>query len=279
MSNNYSIYTEAGVLHGSAPGSVGSPSARRVESSAPVGKINGRSTEQSLVGSIKGQKYPDISAREAVEIVDSLVTTFDGAPSDRDAFAREIGHESAASGAFKTKIADVRRYGLLPSRGLEPTELAESVVAPQDDESERAALFRAYRNVPILDRLYGRLGGQSIDGDVSDVLADLTGSSPDEAAAAAADLEPLYARMRRYAPDDAERERPAEERAEAAATPGDGVVVRVGDDRLVLAEVSDANLELARLFVEAKQGERAEDADDAESEGRDADASGDDATA
>lgn len=211
------------------------------------------------MGSINGQKYPDISARNAAEIVAVLVATFGGAPSDRDAFAREVGHESAASGAFKMKIADVRRYGFLPGRGLEPTELAETVVESQDDETERTALFRAYRNVPILDRLYDRLDGQPADEDFSEILAELTGAELDEIDAAA-DIRSLYARMRRCAPDGAGDGRATDERAAAAADaavpPGSGVVVCVGDDRLVLAEVSDTNLELARLFVESKQWER-----------------------
>lgn len=211
------------------------------------------------MGSINGQKYPDISAREAVEIVDVLVTTFGGAPSNRDAFAREVGHESAASGAFKMKIADVRRYGFLPSRGLEPTELAETVVESRDDETERAALFRAYRNVPVLDRLYDRLNGQPADEDFSDILEDLTGADLDDVDAAA-DIRSLYARMRRCAPEGAGDDRTTDERATGAADAAqspEGVVVRVGDDRLVLTEVSDTNLELARLFVESKQRERA----------------------
>ncbi len=212
------------------------------------------------MGSINEQKYPDISARKAVEIVAALVDVFGGAPSDRDAFAREVGHESAASGAFKMKIADVRRYGLLPGRGLEPTSLAETAVDPRDDETERAALFRAYRNVPILDRLYDRLNGRPAGRDFSDTLAELTGADLDEVERAASDVESLYARMRRHAPDETGDDRTTERRTETAAAtaqaPAGGVVVWVGDDRLVLDEVSDTNLELARLFVESKQRER-----------------------
>ena len=220
------------------------------------------------MGSVNGQKYPDISAREAVDIVDVLVTTFDGAPPDRDAFAREVGHQSAASGAFKTKIADVRRYGLLPSRGLEPTELARTVVDPRDDETARAALFRAYRNVPLLSRLYDRLDGGPIREDFSDIVSELTGAGPDDAAVAASDLESLYARMRRYAPNERAGGRDGDVE-DGTDGPEGGVVVRVGDDRLVLSEVSDANLELARQFVASKRAERA---GDDEADGADDDA-------
>lgn len=224
------------------------------------------------MGSINGQKYPDISARDAVEIVAALVDVFDGAPSDRDAFAREVGHESAASGAFKMKIADVRRYGLLPARGLEPTNLAETAADPRDDETERAALFRAYRNVPILDRLYDQLNGRAAGRDFSDALAELTGADLDEVERAASDVESLYARMRRYAPEESGDDRTAGRRTEAAAAttqaPAGGVVVCIGDDRLVLDEVSDTNVELARLFVESKQRERSATTDGDET-GRD----------
>jgi hypothetical protein len=66
------------------------------------------------MGSIDGEKYPDLTAREAAEIADILVNTFGGEPSSPNAFAQEVGHKSADSGAFKVKIANVRRYGLLP---------------------------------------------------------------------------------------------------------------------------------------------------------------------
>jgi hypothetical protein len=192
------------------------------------------------VGSIGNQKYPDRAADEAAAVADVLVRTFDGDPPDRDAFAREVGHRSADSGAFKMKLADARRYGLLPGRGVEPTDLARDHATAADDEARRAALFRMYRTVPLLDRLYDRLDGQPPADDLGTALADVTGVDPATAEAVVPEVGALYARMREHAPAAAD---------EAGES---GIVVRIGDDRLVLGEVTEANLEVARLFVESR---------------------------
>jgi hypothetical protein len=38
-------------------------------------------------------------------------------------------------------------------------------------------------------------------------------------------------------------------------TSGDGILVQVSDDQLVLSKVSESNLEMARLFIESKKRE------------------------
>jgi len=218
------------------------------------------------MGSIDSQKYPDLSAREAVKIADLLVNTFGGEPSSRNAFAQEVGHDSADSGAFKMKIADVRRYGLLPSRGLEPTDLAHQVADSQSDREEQEALFKMYQNIPLLNQLYNHLNGQTPSGDFWRILTEITSAEPKDAKEAAPDVEHLYTQMLRVEPDEEDsgnsQSSSEGEIVDKTLSPssiseasGDGILVQVSDDQLVLSKVSESNLEMARLFIESKKRE------------------------
>jgi hypothetical protein len=218
------------------------------------------------MGSIDGEKYPDLTAREAAEIADILVNTFGGEPSSPNAFAQEVGHKSADSGAFKMKIANVRRYGLLPGRGLEPTELAYTVADPRDDEAEQEAMFQMYRNITILNQLYDQLDGQTPGEEFWRILTEITSAEPKDAKQSASYLERLYTQMLRREPDkdstqnsqtsdDMEILEEASSRSSTSAAPENGILIQVSGDQLTLNRVNEANLEVARLFVESKKRE------------------------
>jgi hypothetical protein len=225
------------------------------------------------MGSIDGHKYPDLSARQAAEIADILVNTFGGEPSSENAFAQEVGHNSADSGAFKMKIADVRRYGLLPNRGLEPTSLAYTVANPENEETKQEAMFQMYQNIPILNRLYNHLDGQTPKGDFWRILTEITSAEPKDAKEVASEIEELYTQMLQYEPDeDGPQDSQTSDDAEIvdetfspqnSAVPNqEGILVQVSDDQLILNEVSETNLEMARLFIESKKRELPEERDE-----------------
>lgn len=218
------------------------------------------------MGKIDGYKYPDISAQTAVEIADIIVNEFGGNPSSEEAFAQEVGHSSTKSGAYRSKIADARRWGVLPSRGIEATELAFRLANPQDEVAEEEAMHELYQNISLLKQLYDHLDGRKPPSEFWRVIAEVTDTNPKEAKDTAPDIRNLYNEMLKYELDETDEQQNSEEddaeildsdeRIEVSQqTPSGGVFVKVGDDTLSLGEVSETNLELARFFLESKKRE------------------------
>jgi len=218
------------------------------------------------MGSIDGEKFPDIDAQTAVEIADILVNTFGGEPSSEEAFAQEVGHKSSDSGAYRGKIADVRRYGILPSRGLNPTDLAHCVANPRNQEEERKAMFEMYKNISLFAKLYNHLDGQTPTGDFWRILTEITTANPADARDVATEIEKKYREMLRYEPNDDTEERSSPSK-DANASSGenqqspslsgvdDGIFVQIDGDQLQLNSLSETNLEMARMFIESKKQE------------------------
>jgi hypothetical protein len=218
------------------------------------------------MGSIDGEKYPDIDAQAAVEIADLLVNTFGGEPSSEEAFAQEVGHKSSDSGAYRGKIADVRRYGILPSRGLSPTDLAHRVANPRNDEEERKAMFEMYRNISLFSKLYNHLDGQTPNGDFWRILTEITTANPADAREEATEIEKKYREMLRYEPKNdtdesdstytsSNAENPSAAKQQSATIPENGIFVQIDGDQLQLNSVSETNLEMARMFIQSKKQE------------------------
>ena len=63
---------------------------------------------------------------------------------------------SAKSGAFATRVAALRSYGLISSTKdtIVATELAEQLVRPVDQAEQKAALVRAFLNVDTFRKIY-----------------------------------------------------------------------------------------------------------------------------
>lgn len=77
---------------------------------------------------------------------------------DMKAVSRLLGHKSP-SGAFHSKLRDMRLYGLLESRGIKVTSLAEKLTYGTDDEKIEAT-NKAILNVPLWKELYSRFGAE-----------------------------------------------------------------------------------------------------------------------
>lgn len=212
------------------------------------------------MGKIDGDKYPDLDPESAVEIADILVNTFGGEPSSEEAFAQEVGHSSSDSGAYRGKMADMRRYGLVTSRGLKPTDLAHQVANPRNEDERRDAIFRMLRNISLLSRLYDHLDGQTPSGDFWRILTEITSANPKDAREASGEIQGLYQKMLRFEPSDDDTEDETEiiedksGKSKIIGAPSeDGILIQVGDDHLKLNEVTETNLEMARLFIESKK--------------------------
>lgn len=76
---------------------------------------------------------------------------------DEDSVARLLGHKSANSGAWKSKIADMRLYGLLEPRAIKVTPLAEKLTYGTVQEKQEA-INKTIFNVPLWKELYSKFG-------------------------------------------------------------------------------------------------------------------------
>lgn len=227
------------------------------------------------MGQIANYKYPEIDAQEAVKIADALVNEFGGEATSEEAFAQELGHKSTSSGAYKSKMADARKWGVVSSRGVEATELAYRLANPRDRAAEEEALFEMHRNVEVLRDLYEQLDGRQPPAEFWRVLEEVTGTNPKEAKDAAPDIRGLYKQMLDYEPDEkAQAPEDSAEFVEEKSEParpsgnGEGIFVSVGGDTLDLSEANETNIEMARFFLESKKREITSASSEVESEGQ-----------
>lgn len=210
--------------------------------------------------SLGDYEFPDLDPSEAEKIATELVNTFGGEPNNENNFAQAIGHSTANSGAFNSKMADMRRYGLLESRGLRATDLARSLANPKDDQERRSAMFEMFRNIDLLDELYGELEGERPQGELWVILAELTGTERNEAKKVEDKVSKLYNQMLQYEEIEREDEQKVstDSRDSTSTTetkaPQSGIFVKVGDDEVKLSEDTNANIDLAIQFLKQKKG-------------------------
>ena len=77
---------------------------------------------------------------------------------DQLTVANLLGHKTDKSGAFISKLADLRAYGLITSRGLKVTDLGKKLTYDPSDEERNNALKEALLNIPLWKELYSRFG-------------------------------------------------------------------------------------------------------------------------
>lgn len=210
------------------------------------------------MGRLGDYTYPDLDARAAVDISRILVDDFDGEAPTEEALAAALGHSTTRSGAFKGKMADARKWGVISARGIEATELAYRLASPADQNVERTALFEMHRNIEILRDLREQLGGCLPSADLANILKGMTGADPEAVKAAAPELRRLYSRMLVYEPDrDARGVEPVPGggRGRLNTDDWDAIYVAVEGDTLRLTEVNRDNLALAGVFLDAKKRE------------------------
>jgi hypothetical protein len=72
--------------------------------------------------------------------------------------AQLLDHKTDKSGGFLTKIADMRSYGLITSRGIKVTDLGRRLTYGETDEEKNAAYKEAVLSIPLWKELYSRFG-------------------------------------------------------------------------------------------------------------------------
>jgi len=77
---------------------------------------------------------------------------------DQLTVANLLGHKTDKSGAFISKLADLRAYGLITSRGLKVTDLGKKLTYDPSDKERNNALKEALLNIPLWKELFGRFG-------------------------------------------------------------------------------------------------------------------------
>lgn len=206
------------------------------------------------------EKYPELDPDEAVEIAGTLVNEFGGEVSSEEAFAQSIGHKTSNSGAYINKVADLRRYGILPSRGIEATDLAHRLANPKSESDEREAKFQMLSYVDLLSNLYDHLNASEPPGEFWRVLTEITDANPKEAKEVESWIQELYERMLALDVTGSEKTSSefglkrirSEETTEDVTGSTDGIYIRVGEDELSLTEISLTHIELAQTFLESK---------------------------
>lgn len=98
---------------------------------------------------------------------------------DETAVAKLLDHKSP-SGAFHSKIRDMRLYGLLESRGLKATSLTEKLTYGTKEEKADAT-NKAVLNIPLWAEFYSRFGVQLPESNFWVQLQRITDLDPIEA--------------------------------------------------------------------------------------------------
>lgn len=219
------------------------------------------------MGKLDGMRYPaKITAEEAVNIARVLVDEFDGEVRSKEMFADALGHSTANSGSYISKVADARSYGILPKQGLKATDLTYRVAHPKDNTERREAIFEMYQNVEILSKLYNHLDGNEPPSRLWSVLIEISEANRSDAKGAADDIRTLYEAMLEYDvdeksdPEQTESRESSEESATVvqSSNPVDegGIFLKVDGDEHHFSEINDLNIEIAiRILQSKREGE------------------------
>jgi hypothetical protein len=99
---------------------------------------------------------------------------------DQLTVANLLGHKTDKSGAFISKLADLRAYGLITSRGLKVTDLGKKLTYDPSDEERNNALKEALLNIPLWKELHSRFSKTLPTSDFWVELTKITGlEAPD----------------------------------------------------------------------------------------------------
>lgn len=120
--------------------------------------------------------YPNL-----VEATRTLFETFKaGEAPDLLTVAKLLGHKTDKSGGFLAKLADMRSYGLITSRGVKVTDLGKKLTYGLNDQEKNEAFKEALVNVPLWKELYSKFGKTLPSSNFWANLKDITGlEAPD----------------------------------------------------------------------------------------------------
>ncbi len=98
--------------------------------------------------------YPLRGATEGVKTAGAS-----GGDHSRDAFASYLGHETTNSGGFKRKLASMKDWGLIETRGdrVVITDLGMRIAHPRTDDDEQGAIREAFLQAEVFAETYNDL--------------------------------------------------------------------------------------------------------------------------
>lgn len=105
----------------------------------------------------RGTGFPRMSLPDAVAAI-KLIAAY-GFHHEEGAVADYLGHSTANSGPFRTKVAALRNYGLLSNDGYSITELGQQLSHPDPtaEGEEQDALRKAFRKSDTHAKVYDSL--------------------------------------------------------------------------------------------------------------------------
>lgn len=114
---------------------------------------------QPARGRVKAEgRYPVYDLDNSIEVARSIRDDAGGSATAQQ-IASFLNYRSTTSGAFITRIASARLFGLIESSGqsIVPTPLAIAILAPEHPGfDDRRARIQAFFNVPLYRTLYDR---------------------------------------------------------------------------------------------------------------------------
>lgn len=132
-----------------------------------------------------GEKYDVPEIRLYPTLVEATRVIYDKFPSeeaqDAEVVAKLLGHKTANSGAFLTKLACLRSYGLVERRGLGVTSIGKKLTFPANEQERNEAAKQAVLNISLWSEFYSRWQGVLPDGNFWADLASIAGLDAPEA--------------------------------------------------------------------------------------------------
>lgn len=92
--------------------------------------------------------------------------------------AQLLGHKTDKSGGFLTKLADLRSYGLITSRGVKVTDLGKRLTYGETEDGKNEAYKEALLTIPLWKELYGKFGKTLPTSNFWAQLGKITGLEP-----------------------------------------------------------------------------------------------------
>ncbi|MCS4537255.1 MAG: hypothetical protein HYY67_00140 [Thaumarchaeota archaeon] len=95
-----------------------------------------------------------------VNDIRTIYNKFESKEVDLDTLAPILGHKSAKSGAFTSKLASMRAYNLIDGRGkVRVTETGRKIALPSPNkpDEQNEGLIEAVNNIPLWRELYQKL--------------------------------------------------------------------------------------------------------------------------
>lgn len=105
--------------------------------------------------------FPELSIDKAISAIELFENKLKGKTDSKEAFAQLLGYSSVNNGAFLHKLADLRKYGLITTRGtIELTDLAKKIIWYVSQEERNQAILQAIRNIGIVAILIDAIGNK-----------------------------------------------------------------------------------------------------------------------